>query len=745
MDKLYGKYRGIVKDNIDPLKKGRIRAIVPEVASDVLLDWALPCMPYGATINPNSDNQPAEAKGGFGYFAVPELETGVWIEFEAGNINRPIWVGVFFSSPALDGVPRDNVPSQALEKTNPDTEELDYPHENQFKSERMRHTATRRIVLELDQDTELTDPWDSREKYKNPKVEIGRRGTTDEDKADGIDDKNIVDIATSSRDLRIDTERNRDTEAEKDIIDEAHQNCYTQAGPDEGTTQSSSSSIGNIHEQASNRINMVAKGSPTVNASFAKESFTGDAEVAKMRFSSGANPADNMSDSYDSAFNAATTTIKLTGAQFAKIEAVLNDVIVRSGNDVYVRTGRNFYSKNDNGFIVETSSGGASKRAAHIHFMNATMPSTGTIPSHEIGKPTYTPDGSTKTFLRPVDERAITPYNDHHHKILLPPSEGCECEPCDCEGGGIDPGDVIVFDIGTPNYNVPDSNPGDGTYVLDQDFDKGLLGQLQNVAGTNNSYADSEGKFPVGGLDMLATMVDSIVGFISNQFFGGDMTETLTNLGGSMSLGALPLKYNQFADGMAQNFLDANGVGLNFKPVHTNGPHFKIEKPDGILMKARVRSIRHILNTVEDSLAETSVYEGDLLGKIPGTVLGDAAYLPFGTESIGQGRTLGLVSIPQDALVDSTFMNPLGLKKSKRAFNPVIPEQQIAATIGPSMCEVASSPGWDYNSSDADCETAYTSNVAPTQRWQTEQVDVAGTQQSASTPKKVTSEFTRIN
>jgi hypothetical protein len=744
MEKLYGKFRGIVKDNQDPLKKGRIRAIVPEVASDVLLDWALPCIPYGATINPNSDNQPAEAVGGFGYFAVPELETGVWVEFEAGNINRPIWVGVFFSNPALDGVPRDNVPSQALEKTNPDTEELDYPKENTFKSERMRHVATRRIVLELDQDTELTDPWDSREKYKNPKVEIGRRGATDEDKVDGVDDKNIVDIATSSRDLRIDTERDRNTESERDIIDWAHENAYTKAGPNNGLTQSTDVDIGNIHEQASNRINMVAKGSPTINSGLSKESFTGDAEVAKMRLSSGANPSDNMSDSYDSAFNAATTTIKLTGNQFAKLEAFLNDVIIRAGNDIYLRTGRNVYSKNDNGFIVETSSGGSVKRAAHIHFMNAAMPSSGTVPSHELGKPTYTPDGSTKTFLRPVDERAINPYNAHSHKILIPPSSGCECEPCDCDGG-IDPGDVIVFDVGTPNYNVPDNNVGDGNFDLNTDFEKGLLGQLQNVAGTNNDYIGTDGKFALGAVDMLATVLSSVVGFISNEFFGGEQESALAALAASSGFGGFPLKYNNFADGLAQNFLDAGGIGLNFKAAHTNGPNFKIEKPNGILMKARVRNIRPAFETGTISATTDNLYEWDLLGKVRNTIYGDTAYLAFNGELVGSTTsTAGLVNIPIDSLSDPSFINPLGIK-NKRVFNPVFNTDMINLAAGAATCEVASNPGWDYNSTDPDCEVSYTSNVGPSYRWQTEQVDIAGTQESSSTPKKVTSEFTRIN
>ena len=43
----YGKYRGVVTNNNDPLKQGRIRATVPAVLGDRETGWALPCAPYG--------------------------------------------------------------------------------------------------------------------------------------------------------------------------------------------------------------------------------------------------------------------------------------------------------------------------------------------------------------------------------------------------------------------------------------------------------------------------------------------------------------------------------------------------------------------------------------------------------------------------------------------------------------------------------------------------------------------------
>ena len=89
--RFYGKYRGIVADNLDPLQRGRITATVPEVLGDVTSGWAMPCVPY--------------AGDGSGQFTVPEPGTGVWVEFEAGDPSRPIWSGCWWGDGQL---PADN-------------------------------------------------------------------------------------------------------------------------------------------------------------------------------------------------------------------------------------------------------------------------------------------------------------------------------------------------------------------------------------------------------------------------------------------------------------------------------------------------------------------------------------------------------------------------------------------------------------------------------------------------------------
>ncbi len=78
----YGKYRGTVVNNLDPLQIGRIQAIVPDVGSLVPGTWAMPCVPVAG---PN-----------MGVLALPMVGAGVWIEFERGDPDHPIWVGCYW-------------------------------------------------------------------------------------------------------------------------------------------------------------------------------------------------------------------------------------------------------------------------------------------------------------------------------------------------------------------------------------------------------------------------------------------------------------------------------------------------------------------------------------------------------------------------------------------------------------------------------------------------------------------------
>jgi uncharacterized protein involved in type VI secretion and phage assembly len=80
----FGKYRGVVTDNQDPLQIGRIRARVPDVTGDQECGWAMPCFPFGGS--------------GMGFFALPSVGAGVWIEFEHGDPDYPIWAGCWYGT-----------------------------------------------------------------------------------------------------------------------------------------------------------------------------------------------------------------------------------------------------------------------------------------------------------------------------------------------------------------------------------------------------------------------------------------------------------------------------------------------------------------------------------------------------------------------------------------------------------------------------------------------------------------------
>jgi uncharacterized protein involved in type VI secretion and phage assembly len=84
--KFWGKYRATVLNNIDPLQIGRILVTVPDVQGLIPSGWAMPCVPI--------------AGKQMGTYVVPQIGAGVWVEFEQGNPDYPIWVGGYWGSAA---------------------------------------------------------------------------------------------------------------------------------------------------------------------------------------------------------------------------------------------------------------------------------------------------------------------------------------------------------------------------------------------------------------------------------------------------------------------------------------------------------------------------------------------------------------------------------------------------------------------------------------------------------------------
>ena len=82
----FGQYRGVVTNNVDPMQIGRVQIQVPDVFSAGETIWAMPCVPLAL---------PREAGS-----SLPKAGAAVWIAFEQGDCDRPIWTGCFYASAA---------------------------------------------------------------------------------------------------------------------------------------------------------------------------------------------------------------------------------------------------------------------------------------------------------------------------------------------------------------------------------------------------------------------------------------------------------------------------------------------------------------------------------------------------------------------------------------------------------------------------------------------------------------------
>jgi hypothetical protein len=106
----FGKYRGTVLNNIDPDQRGRLMLNVPDVLGLIPSSWAEPCVPLAGPTGPP-----------MGVYMVPPIGAGVWVEFEHGDVDYPIWAGCRWGSQsdvpsnAMIGIPADpNIIIQSL-------------------------------------------------------------------------------------------------------------------------------------------------------------------------------------------------------------------------------------------------------------------------------------------------------------------------------------------------------------------------------------------------------------------------------------------------------------------------------------------------------------------------------------------------------------------------------------------------------------------------------------------------------
>ena len=92
---MYGKYRAKVINNTDPEFMGRIKVSCPYVYGESESPWCLPCMPIIGVER--------------GIYSPPQIGDTVWVEFEGGNTEKPIYTGGWWT--------KGNVPT-----TDPDIE-----------------------------------------------------------------------------------------------------------------------------------------------------------------------------------------------------------------------------------------------------------------------------------------------------------------------------------------------------------------------------------------------------------------------------------------------------------------------------------------------------------------------------------------------------------------------------------------------------------------------------------------------
>jgi len=109
----YGCYRGTVADNLDPLRLGRVKCRCHEVLGlEMTTDWAAyKGGPFGGDLD-------------CGVFAPPDVGAAVFVEFESGDVNRPLFTGTWWGQ--RKGMPPETpalarADGQTCWKTDPST------------------------------------------------------------------------------------------------------------------------------------------------------------------------------------------------------------------------------------------------------------------------------------------------------------------------------------------------------------------------------------------------------------------------------------------------------------------------------------------------------------------------------------------------------------------------------------------------------------------------------------------------
>ena len=152
-NRYFGKYEAIVTDNNDPDELGKVKLSVPELfGTGFSTDWARPAaMQYGGI-------------GNNGFFTVPEIGSGVYVEFLAGNVNRPIYSGAWWAivksenqvpnlarggADASHGEPKGTDTGVGATPTGREFKEPASPYNPKYPNNKVMRTSSG-IVIELD-------------------------------------------------------------------------------------------------------------------------------------------------------------------------------------------------------------------------------------------------------------------------------------------------------------------------------------------------------------------------------------------------------------------------------------------------------------------------------------------------------------------------------------------------------------------------------------------------------------------
>lgn len=155
--KIYGIACGIVTNNKDPEKLGKLKIKFPWLSDDNETDWIRMTTLMGG--------------GGRGGFFLPEVGDEVLVAFEHGDINRPYVIGALWNG--VDKPPEDNSDGQnnIRKITSRSGHEIVFNDDDTAKQEKIEiHTkAGHKIVLDDSADQEKIEIID---KSKNNKVVI---------------------------------------------------------------------------------------------------------------------------------------------------------------------------------------------------------------------------------------------------------------------------------------------------------------------------------------------------------------------------------------------------------------------------------------------------------------------------------------------------------------------------------------------------------------------------------------------